>query len=181
VPSWPYQRDHRNRAGCLSPITLPRVPRALLQQWTGETIQLEDEDGGHGVELWATPSTSSRLLELTPGDDVYVAGVVRGRQMPICRLLVGRVASREQPVAEGHTPYDLPYQAVARPPLPRMNLRVIADEGLSLAVTKESGEPLARRESDRRHIDGQAFRTPQWIDSDSASRLPTFLNAQIGC
>ncbi|MGA2014514.1 MAG: DUF3883 domain-containing protein [Solirubrobacteraceae bacterium] len=154
------------------------MPRYLLQQWTGETIQIEDdEEGSHGLELWATPSSSSRLLELAPNDEVYVAGVVDGRLLPICRLVVGRVASREELVAEGHTPYDLPFQAIATPPLPRMNLRAIADEALSLAVMKESGEPLARRKSNPRQIDGQAFRTPQWIARDSANRLSAFLDA----
>jgi hypothetical protein len=152
------------------------VKRFLLQQWTGDTIRQEDEGGGHGLELWATPSTSSRLLELEPDDEVYVAGVVGGRILPICMLAVERVATIEELEAEGHSPYPLPYQAVGHPPLPRMNLREIATERLSLGLQKESGEPLARRKADPRQIDGQAFRTPQWISAGSARALRGFID-----
>jgi hypothetical protein len=158
------------------------VPRYLLQQWTAKTIALEDDpdDGGHGVELWATPSAHDRLREVASDDVVFVAGVIDGRLLPVCRLVVERTATYDELVAEGHEPYELPYQALAKPPLPRMNLRAVADEALSLSITKESGDSLARRRSDARRLDGQGFRTPQWIDEASAQRLTAFLDALWG-
>lgn len=62
------------------------MARFLLQQWTSDTIREEAEYGGHGLVLCATPSTSRRLMELVSCDEVYVAGVVSGRVLPICRL-----------------------------------------------------------------------------------------------
>jgi len=154
------------------------VARYLLQQWTAETIAIEDRSsaGGHGVELWSTPSSSGRLLELAPDDVVFVAAVTDGRALPICRLVVARVATYEELVAEGHDPYHLPFHALARTPLPRMNLRRLADEDLSLSLRKEDGETLARRRRNPRQLDGQSFRTPQWIDTLSASRLSDFFD-----
>jgi hypothetical protein len=154
------------------------VTRYLLQQWTGETIAEEDREyGSHGSELWATPSSSPRLLEVDEDDVVIIAGVVDGRLLPICGLTVGRTVSREQLVAEGYPdPYDLPSFAVGKPPSPRMNLRHIADRRLSLAIRKANGTPLARRKADPGALDGQGFRYPQWLDEDSARRLLVFLN-----
>jgi hypothetical protein len=153
------------------------VPRYLLQQWTAKTITQEDEDNkSHGVELWATPSASPRLLDLEENDVVFVAGVVNGRLLPVSRLVVGRIATYDELIAEGHEPYELPFHALAKPPLPRMNLREHADDALSLALRKESGAPLARRRTAPTRLDGQAFRVPQWIDRASAQRLGDFLD-----
>lgn len=87
------------------------------------------------------------------------------------------MATRDDLEAEGHAAYPLPFQALGRPPLPRMNLRAVASEQLSLALTKESGEPLARRKANTRQVDGQAFRTPHWIAAESARSLRMFLDA----
>jgi hypothetical protein len=154
------------------------MARYLLQQWTADTIALEERSdvSGHGVELWAAPSSSGRLLELEPDDVVFVAAVTNGRVLPICRVVVDRVATYDELVAEGHDPYDLPFQALARTPLPRMNLRRLGDDDLSLSLRKEDGETLARRRRDPRQLDGQSFRTPQWIDAQSASLLSGFLD-----
>lgn len=153
------------------------MTRYLLQQWTAETIAYNDSlsDSGHGVELWATPSSNRRLLELAPDDVVFVAGVVDGRLLPVCRLVVDRTATFDDLVSEGHDPYELPYQALAKPPLPRMNLREVADERLSLAISKVTGEPLARRRGNARQLDGQGFRYAQWIDERSAEAITAFL------
>lgn len=153
------------------------MPRYLLQQWAGDTIAAEDRDyGSHGSELWATPSSSARLLEVVENDVVIIAGVVDGRLLPISGLTVGRTVSRDQLVAEGYDPYDLPYFAVGKPPSPRMNLRHLADRRLSLAIRKAEGTLLARRKVDPDALDGQGFRYPQWLDEDSARRLLRFLD-----
>lgn len=153
------------------------MPRYLLQQWTAATIEEEDLDyGSHGSELWATPSSAERLLDLDENDVVIIAGVVDGQLLPICALTIGRTASREQLVADGYEPYPLPYFAVGKPPSSRMNLRHVADRRLGLAVRKESGEPLARRKADATTLDGQGFRYPQWLDPESARSLVSFLD-----
>ena len=153
------------------------MPRYLLHQWTGDTIRAEDREyGSHGSELWATPSSSSRLLEVVENDVVIIAGVVDGRLLPIAGLRVRRTVSRDQLVAEGRDPYDLPYFAEGKPPSPRMNLRHPADRGLSLAIRKEDGTLLARRKVDSEALDGQGFRYPQWLNEDSAKCLLVFLD-----
>lgn len=153
------------------------MPRYLLQQWALATIRDEDRIGSHGLELWATPSSHSRLSELEEDDVVFVAGLTNGRLLPICGLTVGRTATLNQLRAEGHDPYPLGYQALAKAPLPRMNLRRAAGEQLSLTIRKEAGAPLARRQDDPRLLARQAFRTPQWIDEPSAQRLTDFLDS----
>ena len=55
-----------------------------------------------------------------------------------------------------------------------MNLRVVADARLSLAIRKNDGSPLARTKNDPRKLHGEAFRVPQWIDERSARRLTDF-------
>jgi len=156
------------------------MSRYLLQQWTRDTIAVEDREyGSHGSELWATPSSSPRLLEVDEDDVVIIAGVINGRLLPISGLTVGRTTSREQLVAEGHDPdelYDLPYFAVGKEPSPRMNLRRVADQRLGLAILKADGEPLARRKGDPGALYGQGFRYPQWLDGDSGRRLLAFLD-----
>jgi hypothetical protein len=153
------------------------MPRYLLHQWTADTIAEEDREyGSHGSELWATASSSSRLLELAENDVVIIAGVVDGRLMPISGLTVERAVARDHLVAEGYDPYDLPYFAVGKAPSPRMNLRYRVDRALSLAIHKADGTPLARRKADPGALDGQAFRYPQWLEEDSAARLLAFLD-----
>jgi hypothetical protein len=153
-----------------------QVSRYLLQQWTVDTIAHEERLGSHGVELWVTPSTSLRLLDLATDDVIFVAAVVGGRLLPVGRFVVDWTATYDDLVADGHDPYPLPYQALAKPPLPRMNLRAVTSEGLSLAIRKDSGEPLARRKRNPRQLDGQGFRTPQWIDEASAEAITAFLD-----
>ncbi|OAI39296.1 hypothetical protein AYO39_00430 [Actinobacteria bacterium SCGC AG-212-D09] len=148
----------------------------MLAQWTLETIRDEDEHGSHGVEVWNAASSSRRLLELDPGDVMIVAAVTDGTLLPICRLVVERVATREELKAEGHDPYPLPFHAIGQEPLPRMNLRYQASRQLSLGVRRASGGPLARRRDNPRRLDGQAFRIPQWIDERSAAALTNFLD-----
>ena len=52
-----------------------------------------EPDGGHGAELWAVPSSNPRVGELARGDIIFVAAVVGGRLLPICRAEVARVAT----------------------------------------------------------------------------------------
>lgn len=154
------------------------MPRYLLQQWTADTMREEDEQhGSHGTELWATPSSNERLLDLVEDDVVVIAGVVGGRVLPICGLTVKRTATREDLLGEGfgHDMYDLPYFALGKFST-RMNLRIAADQHTSLAVRKADGSPLARRAQNPQSIAGQAFRTPQWIDATSAKRLLKLLD-----
>jgi len=56
------------------------MERYLLQQWTSDTIRNEDrKEKSHGLPLWATPSSSSRLLEVAE-DEASIAAAAIGRQ-----------------------------------------------------------------------------------------------------
>ena len=152
------------------------MPQCLLVQWEKKTLEDERRSGNHGLEPFAVPSSKRRLLDLEEDDELFVAAVVDGKLVPVCNLVVDRVASLDELLAEGQRPpFPLPYQALAKPPLPRMNLINGAPTALSLRVRKEDGSPLARRRDNPRKLDGQGFREPQWISPKSAEDLRTFL------
>lgn len=98
------------------------MPRNLLVQWTAKTILGEDASGSHGRDLHGIASSKERLTEPESGDRIFVAGVIGGQLLPVCRLVVARVATQVD-LLEAEGGYDLPFHAVAGDPLPRMNLR----------------------------------------------------------
>lgn len=154
------------------------MPRYLLQQWTKETVRVEDRDEhSNGTTLWAAPSSFARLMELSRGDVVIIASLREGLLLPICSLTVARTLTREQLIEQGEAgPYDLPYFAVSKRPRSRMNLRHTMSRQASGSIKKSNGQPLARRKKQPSWIDGQAFRTPQWLEPASAQRLIAFID-----
>ena len=153
------------------------MPRYLLAQWTGDTLAAELQRGSHGEEPYAVPSSHQRLLELAEDDTLLVAAVIQGRLHPVCYLVVDSIAELSDLRAVGEDlPYPLRYQALAKPPYPRMNLLHRADAKLSLSVRKEGGKSLARRASNARALDGQGFRLPQWLEAKSAQSIIRFLD-----